>query len=132
MIQSLMFSLAIGVSLLISPPAFSHGKLDANELEDRFSNSTQHCRKEKDQSTCTTFFSADGIIKRRMHEDGKRKEGTWEIDIENDKLCITWKGKTKSLCFDAYINQDKTIDMYKNGRHISTVLTFFPGNAEGL
>lgn len=132
MIQRLVNSFAIAMFLFNAAPAFAHGKLDASELEERFSNSTQHCRKEKDQSTCTTFFSADGIIKRRMHADGKRKEGTWEIDIENDKLCITWKGKTKSLCFDAYINQDRTIDMHKNGRHISTVLTFFPGNAEGM
>lgn len=132
MIQRLVIFFAIGVLFLSSAPTFAHGKLDASELEERFSNSTQHCRKEKDQSTCTTYFSEDGIIKRRMHADGKRKEGSWEIDLENDKLCITWKGKTKSLCFDAYVNQDRTIDMYKNGRHVSTVLTFFPGNAENL
>ena len=132
MIQRLVNSIAIGMLFVSATPTFAHGKLDASELEERFSNSTQHCRKEKDQSTCTTYFSADGIIKRRMHADGARKEGSWEIDIESDQLCITWKGKTKSLCFDAYLNKDDTIDMYRGSRHISTVLTFFPGNAEGL
>ena len=117
---------------LIALPAHSHNQLTADELEEYFTDSTQHCRKEKDQSTCTTFFSADGTIKRRMHEDGARKEGTWNIDRESDELCITWKGKDNALCFEAYMNKDNTVDMYRYGRHMSTVLTFFPGNAEGL
>jgi len=116
----------------LSQPGYSHNQLSADELDEYFSNTTQHCRKENDQSTCTTFFSADGVIKRRMHEDGARKEGIWTIDSENDQLCITWAGSDKTLCFEAYFNKDHTIDMYKNGRHLSTVLTFFPGNAEGL
>ena len=132
MIKKTLLVIAPDLLAILSLPSLAHGKLDATELEEYFSNTTQHCRKEKDQSTCTTFFSADGTIKRRMHEDGKRKEGTWEIDTESDRLCIVWKGKTKSLCFDAYLNKDDTVEMYKNGRHVSTVLTFFPGNAEKL
>ena len=132
MLKTTLQLIVAAVLGLQAMPLLAHGKLDATELEERFSNSTQHCRKEKDQSTCTTFFSADGQIKRRMHEDGARKAGTWLIDIEHDQLCITWKGKTKSLCFDAYLNKDETIDMYKGSRHISTVITFFPGNTEGL
>jgi hypothetical protein len=117
---------------LISMPGYSHNKLGADELEEYFSNTTQHCRKEKDQSTCTTFFAADGVIKRRMHEDGARKQGSWKIDRENEELCITWDGSEKELCFEAFLNKDQTMDMYKNGKHLSTVLTFFPGNTEGL
>lgn len=120
-------------SLILLPlQVLAHRELSAEELEQRFSNTTQHCRKEKDQSTCTTYFAADGTIKRRMHADGKRRDGSWEVDLENNKLCITWTGKTRALCFSAYMNQDGTMDMYKNGKHLSTVMTFFSGNVEGL
>ena len=119
-------------TLVYTAPSLGHGKLDANELEEMFANTTQMCRKEKDQSTCTTYFSADGVIKRRLHETDVRRDGTWEADIEHDQLCITWTGKTRALCFDAYRNKDGTIDMYKGGRHLSTVIEFTPGNVEGL
>ena len=132
MIKTPFLTLCMCLAVLLTSPAFAHGKLDANELQQRFSDTTQHCRKEKDQSTCTTYFAADGTIKRRMHADGKRREGTWTIDREHDRLCITWQGKTRVLCFDAYLNKDGTLDMHKKGKHLSTVLTFFPGNAEGL
>ena len=112
--------------------AHAHGKLDASQLEERFTDTTQLCRKEKDQSTCTTYFSADGTIKRRMHADDKRRQGSWEIDLEHDQICITWQGKTRALCFDAYLNKDGTLDMYKGGKHLSTVISFTPGNSEGL
>ena len=120
------------VCLPLTSPAFAHGQLNADELIKRFSNTTQHCRKEKDQSTCTTYFSGDGVIKRRMHADGKRKQGTWEVKSDLNQLCITWKGKTKALCFEAYMNRDGTLDMYKKGKHLSTVVTFFNGNVENL
>ena len=127
-----LLSVLLYTMLGVNSPVNAHGKLDANELEERFSNTTQHCRKEKDQSTCTTYFSAEGVVKRRMHADGKRREGSWETDLEHNQLCITWKGKTKALCFDAYLNKDGTLDMYKGGKHLSTVITFFPGNSEDL
>lgn len=132
MIKTLFFSFMVCLLSLLSSPLMAHGKLDADELQQRFSNTTQHCRKEKDQSTCTTYFSADGTIKRRLHADGKRREGSWKIDSEKDQLCITWKGKTKALCFDVYKNKDGTMDLHKKGKHKSTVMTFFPGNAEQL
>jgi len=119
-------------TLVYSSLGYAHGKLDANQLEERFSNTTQLCRKEKDKSTCTTYFAEDGVIKRRLHNNNKRRVGEWETDIEHDQLCITWKGKTKALCFDVYQNKDGTVDMYKGGKHLSTVLNFMPGNAEGL
>jgi hypothetical protein len=131
-----MFRITI-ISLLcalfaLPAQVLAHGKLNAEELKERFTNTTQHCRKEKDQSSCTTYFAADGTIKRRMHKDGARRAGTWTIDAEKDLLCITWKGKTKALCFDSYMNKDGTMDMYKGGKLLSTVVTFFPGNVEGL
>lgn len=117
---------------LSSWSALGHGKLSASELEERFNNTTQLCRKEKDRSTCTTFFSADGVIKRRLHASGKRREGTWESDLEHDQLCITWNDSDKPLCFDVYRNKDNTLDMYKGGKHLSTVIYFMPGNTENL
>lgn len=132
MFRFLTISLFLSPLLLVSANSFAHGKLNAEDLKTRFTDTTQHCRKEKDQSTCTTYFSADGMIKRRMHEDGKRKDGVWSVNSENDQLCITWTGKTKALCFDAFMNKNGTIDMYKRGRHLSTVVTFFKGNVEGL
>ena len=125
-------SLFLSPLLLISSNSFAHGQLNADELKTRFSDTTQHCRKEKDQSTCTTYFAADGTIKRRMHEDGKRRDGSWEVKAEENLLCITWTGKTKALCFEAFMNKDGTMDMYKKGKHVSTVITFFKGNVEGL
>ena len=123
--------LALSLSLF-TLPVYSHGKLSAAQLQQYFSDTTQLCRKESDESLCTTYFSADGIIKRRMHEDDARKQGTWEIDEEDDLLCITWDGKVNPLCFEAFLNKDNTIDMYKHDQHISTVLSFSPGNPEGL
>lgn len=128
-----VFSAIFGMTMLAAPTiAQAHGKLDASELEDRFSNTTQLCRKEKDKSTCTTYFSEDGVIKRRLHMDNVRREGEWETDLEHNQLCITWKGKKKPLCMDVYQNKDGTLDMYKGSKHLSTVLSFTPGNAENL
>ena len=128
----LLFVIALCTGSLFSTPVLSHGKLTADELEEKFSDTTQLCRKEKDYSTCTTYFSADGVIKRRLHQDNQRRQGTWEADLEHDQLCITWEGKTKPLCFDVYRNKDGTMDMYKGGKHLSTVLNFTPGNTERL
>lgn len=132
MFRLLTISLFLSPLFLFSSTSFAHGQLNAEQLKTRFSDTTQHCRKEKDKSTCTTFFAADGTIKRRMHEDGKRRSGSWEVKTDKDQLCITWTGKTKALCFEAYMNKDGTMDMYKKGRHLSTVITFFKGNVEGL
>ena len=38
------------------------------------------CRKEKDQSLCTNFFSTEGVFKRRMHDDDARRDGRWFLD----------------------------------------------------
>lgn len=132
MIKILTASLILSPLLFISGSSFAHGQLNAEELKTRFTDTTQHCRKEKDQSTCTTYFAADGTIKRRMHKDGKRRDGNWEVNADQNLLCITWTGKTKALCFEAYMNRDGTLDMYKKGKHLSTVITFFKGNVEGL
>ncbi len=132
MFKLLTVSLLVFPLLLISSNSFAHGQLKADELKTRFTDTTQHCRKEKDQSTCTTFFAADGTIKRRMHKDGKRRGGNWEVKDDKDQLCITWTGKKKALCFEAFMNSDGTMDMYKKGKHLSTVVTFFKGNVEGL
>jgi len=128
----LLISIFLSPLLVLSTNSLAHGKLNAEQLHLRFSDSTQHCRKEKDKSTCTTFFAADGTIKRRMHEDGKRRDGNWEIKTDNDLLCITWTGKSKALCFEAFMNKDGSLEMYKKGKHVSTVITFFNGNVEGL
>ena len=126
-------AIALLCSLFLMPgQLLAHGQLSAAELEKKFTDTTQHCLKVKDKSTCTTYFAPDGTIIRRMHADGARKEGTWNVDKEKDLICITWKGKTKALCFTVYMNKDGTVDMHKKGRHLSTVTSFFPGNVEKL
>lgn len=132
MFRFLTTSVILSPLLFLSGNSFAHGQLNAEELKTRFTDTTQHCRKEKDKSTCTTYFAADGTIKRRMHKDGKRRDGNWEVKADKNLLCITWTGKTKALCFEAFMNNDGTLDMYKKGKHLSTVITFFKGNVEGL
>lgn len=105
--------------------------LDADEIEFLLSDKSTTCLKEKNKSTCTTYFAPQGIIKRRMHDTDARKEGRWFID-DSDRLCILWTGKIKPLCFIVTRNADNTYAMTKKGRHVSSILELFDGNPEGL
>lgn len=89
------------------------------------------CRKEKDQSLCTNWFGKYGTFKRQMHADNARREGVWFVD-DRDRLCILWQRKLSPLCFTVYEQDDGTYNLYKKGKHISTLLSSEPGNVKDL
>ena len=105
--------------------------LERFDIVDLVSDQTTLCRKEKDQSLCSNYFSEDGVIKRIMHDDGERKDGVWFID-DQDRLCILWKGKIKPLCFFVYEQEDGSYNLIKNDEHITTILGTERGNTKGL
>ena len=116
----------IGVVSAGQPPA-----LERAEIIQLVREKTVACRKEKDQSLCSNWFSEDGVIKRIMHDDGARKEGVWFVD-DQDRLCILWKAKIKALCFSVFAQDDGTYHLIKRGKHITTILGSADGNVEGL
>ena len=89
------------------------------------------CRKEKDQSLCTNWFGKYGEFKRQMHADDARRVGVWFVD-DKERLCILWQRKLSPLCFTVYEQEDGTYNLYKKGKHISTLLSAEPGNVKGL
>jgi hypothetical protein len=105
--------------------------LSREELYDLVYDKTADCRKEKDQSTCVNYFSAEGEIAQFLHKNGKRKDGRWFLD-DSDRLCILWDGKIKPYCFVVIENEDGSYKMVKRGKHISTMLKLYDGNTEKL
>ena len=120
---SLMF-LLYGLAL----PASHADSLDRFELEELVYDKTANCRKEKDQSLCTNYFSPEGVIV-QVRDSGKRKDGRWFLD-DSDRLCILWNGKLKPLCFVVTENEDGSYRMEKNGKLKSTILGLKDGNTE--
>jgi hypothetical protein len=123
----------VGIAAAIVPVAFAAdaAPLLREEIIELVSDKTTECRKEKDQSLCANYFSADGVIKRLMYDDGARRDGVWFID-DQDRLCILWSGKIKPLCFLVYEQDDGGYSMIKNDRHLSTILGTEDGNTRGL
>lgn len=116
-------------SLCCLPLPASHAdSLTRFELEELVYDKTASCRKEKDQSLCTNYFSPEGVIV-QVRDSGKRKDGRWFLD-DSDRLCILWNGKIKPLCFVVIANKDGTYMMEKNGKHKSTILGLKDGNTE--
>ena len=111
--------------------ATAGGVLDGDEIELLVTDKSTACLKEKDQRVCTTYFSPEGVIKRRMHDTDARKQGRWFID-DSDRLCILWTGKIKPLCLTVTSNPDDTYTLTKKGRHVSSILELSDGNSEGL
>ncbi|WP_078120623.1 hypothetical protein [Thiosocius teredinicola] len=116
-----------------APPSQTAGPqpLDRESLVLLVNDKTAECRKEKDQSLCTNYFSDDGRFVRLMHEDGAKREGVWFVD-DSDRLCILWSGRIKPLCFLLYEQADGSYTMIKKGKHISTLLDSVDGNPKGL
>jgi len=102
-----------------------------HEIIDLVSDKTTECRKEKDQSLCSNYFSADGVIKRVMHEDDARRDGVWFVD-DSERLCILWKGKIKPLCFSVFEQPDGSYYLIKKGKHITTITGVEDGNSKDL
>jgi len=105
--------------------------LGRQEIIDLVREKTTECRKEKDQSMCSNFFTEKGVIKRVMHEDGKRRDGRWFMD-DQTRLCILWDGKIKPLCFKVFEQADGSYKLIKKGKHITTITGVEDGNTKNL
>lgn len=105
--------------------------LDRDSIVELVSEQTVLCRREKDQSLCSTYFSEDGVIKRMMHDDGARRDGVWFVD-DQERLCILWKGKIKPACFGVYPQADGSHHLIKREKHVSTILDTEDGNTKNL
>lgn len=103
--------------------------LDRDEVIELVGEKTVECRKEKDQSLCSNYFSEDGVIVQVMRDDGERKGGVWFVD-DRERLCILWKGKIKPLCFGVYPQPDGTYHMIRRERHVTTILGTEDGNSQ--
>lgn len=131
-------TIVILAALLVSPvsvPASGEPTdelaLTKAELLELVREKSTECRKEKDQSLCTNWFGKYGTFTRMMHEDGARREGVWFVD-DKERLCILWQRKLSPLCFTVYEQDDGTYNLYKKGKHISTLLSTEDGNTKGL
>jgi hypothetical protein len=105
--------------------------LDRDEIIELVSEKTTECRKEKDGSLCSNYFSEDGVIKRVMHDDDARRDGRWFIDDE-ERLCILWDGKIKPLCFAVFEQDDGSFNLIRREKHITTITGVEDGNTRGL
>ena len=124
---------AVSALLLGAPLALASDAdpIDSFDIIELVSEKTVECRKEKDQSLCSNWFTEDGVVKRLMHDDGARREGVWFVD-DQDRLCILWKGKIKPLCFLVYEQQDDSYRLIKGEKHITTILGIEEGNTKDL
>ncbi len=105
--------------------------LDRDQVVELVSDKTAECRKEKDQSLCSNYFSDDGVIVQVMRDDGERKEGAWFVD-DQERLCILWKGRIKAYCFSVYAQPDGSYNLIRRERHITTILGTEDGNPQNL
>ena len=104
--------------------------LDYYELKDLVKNKTVDCRREKDNSTCVNYFSAEGVLI-QVRDNGDKKHGRWFLD-DSDRLCILWNGKIKPLCFVVTENDEGGYNMIMKGKHMSTMLNTTDGNRDNL
>jgi hypothetical protein len=123
-----VMALAVGLAPVLANDV---EPLYRDEIIDLVSDKTTECRKEKDDSLCYNYFGWDGVIKRRMHDDGAEREGVWFVD-DQERLCILWTGKIKPLCFLVYEQEDGSYNLLKYDRHITTILSVEDGNPHGL
>ncbi|MGB0722434.1 MAG: hypothetical protein ACPGU7_08565 [Gammaproteobacteria bacterium] len=101
--------------------------LDSYRIQRLLDGRTATCVREHDQATCLSFFGSDGIIKRRMDADGKRREGRWSSD--NDQLCVIWDDKPeKTNCWDITDNADGSYVLRWRGKPKALMQHFRAGN----
>ena len=119
--------------MLLSTVALADGPepLGRQDIIDLVSGKTVECRKEKDQSMCSNYFTEKGVIKRIMHADGKRRDGRWFLD-DQTRLCILWDGRIKPLCFVVFEQADGSYKLIKKGKHITTITAVEDGNTKNL
>mgnify|MGYP001827572710 CR=1 FL=1 len=120
------------LSVAVSPAfATDVDPLDRYDIIELVSEQTVECRRQKDQSLCSNWFSEQGVVKRIMHDDGERRDGRWFVD-DQDRLCILWEAKLKPLCFLVYEEPDGSYRLFKGEKHITTILGVESGNSRGL
>jgi hypothetical protein len=124
---------AASMALFIGPAvvASDADPLDSFDIIELVSEKTIECRKEKDQSLCSNWFTEDGVVKRIMHDDGARRDGVWFVD-DRDRLCILWTGKIKPLCFLVFEEQDGSYRLIKGDKHLTTIVGIEDGNTKDL
>lgn len=127
----LLFTFVATTAWAGEPAQTEAESLDRDSVIELVSEKTTECRKEKDGSLCSNYFTEDGVIKRVMHDDGARKDGVWFVD-DQERLCILWKGKIKPLCFVVYEQDDGSYNLIKRGKHITTILGSEDGNTKDL
>lgn len=129
-LSSLLAALVMSSSAIVAA-ADEPVALDRDEIIELVSEKTTECRKEKDQSLCSNYFTEDGVIKRVMHDDGARRDGVWFVD-DSERLCILWKGKIKPLCFSVFEQSDGSYHLIRHDRHITTIVGTEDGNTRDL
>ena len=102
-----------------------------HDISALMSGKTTKCVKTKDNSTCSTYFAEDGVVKRILDTDGKRRSGQWSIDGDSH-LLIQWDGKKKPLVFVVMDMRDGTYNLVKKGKLKSTIIGFSNGNSLNL
>lgn len=124
---------SVAILILLSSAAWANSPepLDRQEIIDLVMGKTVECRKERDQSLCSNYFTEQGVVTRIMHADGIRKVGRWFLD-DQARLCILWDGKIKALCFSVYEQPDGSYNLIKKGRHITTITGVEDGNTKNL
>ena len=124
---------ATALLMLLSTGAMADGPepLGHQDIIDLVREKTTECRKEKDQSMCSNYFTEKGVIKRIMHADGKRRDGRWFLD-DQTRLCILWDGKIKPLCFTVFEQADGSYKLIKKGKHITSITAVEDGNTKNL
>ena len=72
------------LSVAVSPAfATDVDPLDRYDIIELVSEQTVECRRQKDQSLCSNWFSEQGVVKRIMHDDGERRDGRWFVDDQD-------------------------------------------------
>lgn len=123
--------LSMSMLLFLVGPSFASVFVDADSIVRLLAGNTAECRKEKDQSTCVTFFSSHGKVVQRHEGETVKSEGRWFTD-DSDRLCILWEGRVRPLCFTVRHVHGGHYHLKRNERHISSVTAVLPGNPHGL
>ncbi len=110
--------------------AFAADKLNSTQIIKAFSGKTAECVKTKDKSTCSTYMSERGQVKRHMRQSGKQRTGKWHA--AGHQLCILWSGKSKDLCFDIQKQGNGDLHLVRKGKVKSVITGFKNGDQSGF
>lgn len=105
--------------------------LTSEQLEELVTGKTAECRKEKDHSTCVTYFDQEGRVVQVLDGSRERSEGSWFLD-DADRLCILWVGRIRPLCFQVDAAADGSYRMIRKSKHLSSITVLVDGNRDGL